>query len=109
MVDFLFFEHPVMDEDDWKTVSSDSEALAILEAAIAAYESCAFEPEELHRVTGRSPSRLDASLRKRRRRSGWRSRESGSGRRCSSRWRSSGGRRCWSVCGARGSRLETVG
>ena len=51
MVDFLFLEHPMMNEDDWKTVSADPQAKAIVDAAVAAYGSCDFEPEELHRVT----------------------------------------------------------
>jgi glutamyl-tRNA synthetase len=52
MVDFLFLEHPMIDEGDWKTVAADDSAKSILDAAIVAYESCEFEPEELHRVTG---------------------------------------------------------
>jgi glutamyl-tRNA synthetase len=52
MVDFLFLEHPVIDKDAWAVVAADESAKAILDAAIAAYESCEFEPEELHRVTG---------------------------------------------------------
>jgi glutamyl-tRNA synthetase len=64
MVDFLFFEHPLMDEDDWKLVSADPEARAILDAAIAAYESCAFESEELHRVTGEVAASVGRKLAK---------------------------------------------
>jgi glutamyl-tRNA synthetase len=52
MVDFLFLEHPIIDDDDWKAVESDESATAILDLAISAYESCEFEPDELHRVTG---------------------------------------------------------
>jgi glutamyl-tRNA synthetase len=52
MVDFLFFEHPVIDAAAWETVVADQEAKAILDGAISAYENCEFEPEELHRVTG---------------------------------------------------------
>ena len=51
MVDFLFLEHPVINGDDWKVVAADESARAILDAAILAYESAEFEPEELHRVT----------------------------------------------------------
>jgi glutamyl-tRNA synthetase len=52
MVDFLFLEHPVIDPDAWAAVAADEAAGPILDAAIAAYESCEFDPEELHRVTG---------------------------------------------------------
>ena len=52
MVDFLFLEHPVIDRDAWAAVAADENAKSIIEAAIVAYESCEFEPEELHRVTG---------------------------------------------------------
>ena len=51
MVDFLFFDQPVLDKDDWDAVARDEEAKAILDAAIAAYSECEFVPEELHRVT----------------------------------------------------------
>jgi glutamyl-tRNA synthetase len=51
MVDFLFLDHPMINKDDWEGIASDEHSAAILDAAIAAYESCAFEPEELHRVT----------------------------------------------------------
>jgi glutamyl-tRNA synthetase len=52
MVDFLFLEHPVIDPEAWAFVAADESAKSILDAAIAAYGSCEFEPEELHRVTG---------------------------------------------------------
>jgi glutamyl-tRNA synthetase len=52
MVDFLFLEHPIIDPEAWAFVAADESAKAILDAAIAAYGSCEFEPEELHRVTG---------------------------------------------------------
>jgi glutamyl-tRNA synthetase len=52
MVDFLFLEHPIIDKEAWAAVAADESAKAILDAAITAYESCEFEPEELHRVTG---------------------------------------------------------
>jgi glutamyl-tRNA synthetase len=51
MVDFLFFEHPLIDADDWEKIAADPEAKVILDGAIASYENCDFEPEELHRVT----------------------------------------------------------
>jgi glutamyl-tRNA synthetase len=52
MVDFLFLEHPLIDPDAWAFVAADESAKSILDAAIVAYGSCEFEPEELHRVTG---------------------------------------------------------
>lgn len=51
MVDFLFLEHPIIDDADWKFVAADEGAQSILDAAISAYESCAFEAGELHSVT----------------------------------------------------------
>jgi glutamyl-tRNA synthetase len=51
MVDFLFLESPIFDDADWRSVVADPESKVILDAAIEAYESCDFEPEELHRVT----------------------------------------------------------
>ena len=35
MVDFLFFEHPIIDPAAWATVAADEEAKAILDAAIS--------------------------------------------------------------------------
>jgi glutamyl-tRNA synthetase len=51
MVDFLFFDQPVLNKDDWDAVVRDEGSKAIIDAAIAAYSECSFEPEELHRVT----------------------------------------------------------
>lgn len=51
MVEFLFFEQPVIDAKDWESVAKDESSPAILDAAIAAYESCEFDPESLHEVT----------------------------------------------------------
>ena len=64
MVEFLFFEHPVIDEDAWKTVASDDESKAILDAAIAAYETCEFDPEELHKVTAEVAASVGRKLAK---------------------------------------------
>jgi glutamyl-tRNA synthetase len=51
MVDFLFFEHPLIDKGDWESVAADPDAGRIMEAAIKAYEDCEFVPEVLHKVT----------------------------------------------------------
>jgi glutamyl-tRNA synthetase len=51
MVEFLFFEHPIIDEDAWAAVAADDGSKAILDAVIAAYTTCGFDPEELHTVT----------------------------------------------------------
>jgi glutamyl-tRNA synthetase len=64
MVDFLFFEHPVIDPDAWAAVTKDTEARSILDGAIGAYETCEFEPEELHRVTGLVAESLGRKLAK---------------------------------------------
>jgi glutamyl-tRNA synthetase len=64
MVDFLFLEHPMIDEADWKTVAADDRARSILDAAIVAYEACEFEPEELHRVTGELAESIGRKLAK---------------------------------------------
>jgi glutamyl-tRNA synthetase len=64
MVDFLFFEHPIVDEGSWETVAADGESRVILDAAISAYESCEFVPEELHRVTGELAASVGRKLAK---------------------------------------------
>ena len=64
MVDFLFFEHPIIDEGSWETVAADGESKAILDAAIEAYEICEFAPEELHRVTGEVAASVGRKLAK---------------------------------------------
>lgn len=64
MVEFLFFEHPIIDDDAWRTVAADDESKAILDAAITAYEICEFEPEELHRVTGEIAASVGRKLAK---------------------------------------------
>ncbi|HLH46601.1 MAG TPA: glutamate--tRNA ligase family protein [Acidimicrobiales bacterium] len=53
MVDFLFLEDPALDEASWaKAVVGDPDAGGILQAAAAAYRTCEWSPEALHRVTG---------------------------------------------------------
>jgi glutamyl-tRNA synthetase len=64
MVEFLFFEHPIIDDDAWATVAADTESKAILDAAIAAYEDCEFEPERLHVVTGEVAASVGRKLAK---------------------------------------------
>jgi glutamyl-tRNA synthetase len=52
MVDFLFLERPVIDEDAWHArVAGDRRARDILSAALAAYETCEWSTDELQRVT----------------------------------------------------------
>jgi glutamyl-tRNA synthetase len=51
MVDFLFLEHPMINEEAWQSIAADEHSAAILDAAIEAYGSCDFEAEKLHEVT----------------------------------------------------------
>jgi glutamyl-tRNA synthetase len=65
MVDFLFLENPPVDEAAWaKAVTGDSEAGAILDAAIAAYGEATFEAQVLHEVTLAFTEELGLKLRK---------------------------------------------
>jgi len=64
MVEFLFFEHPIIDAEAWETVAADVESKAILDAAITAYENCEFEPEQLHVVTGEVAASVGRKLAK---------------------------------------------
>jgi hypothetical protein len=69
MVDFLFLEHPIIDKDALGDGCCRRERQGDPRCGHSAYESCEFEPEELHRVTGELQSQLVASLRKRKLRS----------------------------------------
>jgi len=51
MVDFLFLDEPPVDEASWQAVRSDDGATTVLDAALAAYESCPWTAEALHQVT----------------------------------------------------------
>jgi glutamyl-tRNA synthetase len=64
MVEFLFFEHPIIEEDAWRTLEADDVSKAILDAAIAAYETCEFDPETLHVVTGEVAASVGRKLAK---------------------------------------------
>lgn len=64
MVEFLFFEHPIIDKDAWDAVAADDESRAILDSAIAAYETCEFDPDELHKVTGEVAASVGRKLAK---------------------------------------------
>ncbi len=71
MVDFLFLADPVIDEDSWqRAVTKDAAAGAILQSALAAYESCDWASANLHEVTaglgeqfGRSLGKVQAPIR----------------------------------------------
>jgi glutamyl-tRNA synthetase len=64
MVDFLFLDKPVMDEASWKAVGGDPMTRAVLDAAIAAYEDCAWSAEVLHQVTQGLADELGLKLNK---------------------------------------------
>jgi glutamyl-tRNA synthetase len=51
MVDFLFLEAPVIDQDAWRTVAADEVAPSILDRAIEAYGEAAWSATALHEVT----------------------------------------------------------
>ncbi|HEX3392970.1 MAG TPA: glutamate--tRNA ligase [Acidimicrobiales bacterium] len=52
MVDFLFLEEPCIDDESWaKAVTGLPEAGAVLDDAIAAFESCPWEAEAIHQAT----------------------------------------------------------
>ena len=65
MVDFLFLDEPVIDAASWaKAVTGESDAPAILDAAIAAFTSCEFTAAALHEVTLAFTEALGSKLRK---------------------------------------------
>ncbi|MGH9226509.1 MAG: glutamate--tRNA ligase [Acidimicrobiales bacterium] len=51
LVDFLFCEEPVVDRASWDKVMSTPTAAAVLDAAIAEYETCEWTAAVLHEVT----------------------------------------------------------
>ena len=51
LVDFLFLEEPVVDEESWAKATRDPASGAVLEDAIAAYADCAWEAPTLRDVT----------------------------------------------------------
>ena len=65
MIDFLFLEDPAYDEAAVsKTIESDPAAGQILDAALDAYASAAFEPTVLHEATVALSDGLGMKLRK---------------------------------------------
>jgi glutamyl-tRNA synthetase len=62
MVDFLFLEEPVIDEESWKAVEKD--AAAVLDAASAAYRDSEWAAEVLHRATQEIADNLGRKLNK---------------------------------------------
>jgi glutamyl-tRNA synthetase len=64
MVDFLFLAEPVLDEQSWAAVCSDEAAGVILDAALAAYASCAWDAEVLHAVTRELADSVGLKLRR---------------------------------------------
>jgi glutamyl-tRNA synthetase len=71
MVDFLFLADPPIDEDSWqKAIGRDEVAQQILRAATEVYASCAWNYDELYRVTtelgqpfGRNLGKVQAPIR----------------------------------------------
>ncbi len=51
MVDFLFLDEPVVDEESWAAVAADASAPAVLDAALDRYRECEWTAEALHRCT----------------------------------------------------------
>ncbi|MGH9121466.1 MAG: glutamate--tRNA ligase, partial [Acidimicrobiales bacterium] len=51
MVDFLFREEPLVDEDSWEAVVKDEAAPAVLDGALALYGECEWTAEVLHVAT----------------------------------------------------------
>ena len=51
MVDFLFLEAPVIDDETWASLAADDTAAAVLAGAAEAYASCPFEAEALKAAT----------------------------------------------------------
>ncbi len=65
MIDFLFLENPPIDAAAWtKAVTGDRDAIAILDAAIAAYKETEFDAQVLHEVTLAFTEQLGMKLRK---------------------------------------------
>ena len=65
MVDFAFLDGPPEDEASWqKAVVGDSGAAEILRAALAAYESCPWDPASLRAVTEQLGEAVGRTLRK---------------------------------------------
>jgi glutamyl-tRNA synthetase len=65
MVAFLFLEDPPIDEEAWaKSITGDRDAAAILDAAIGAYGTAAFDAASLHAVTLAFTEALEMKLRK---------------------------------------------
>jgi glutamyl-tRNA synthetase len=65
MVAFLFLEDPPIDEEAWaKSITGDRDAAAILDAAIAAYGTAAFDAASLHAVTLAFTEALEMKLRR---------------------------------------------
>lgn len=62
MVDFLFVDEPEFDEAAWNQVAGDAGAPAILDAALAAYADCPWDPESLHQVTAAMADRVGRKL-----------------------------------------------
>jgi glutamyl-tRNA synthetase len=63
LVDFLFLADPPMDEPSWqKAVAGDDVARQILRGALDAYATCAWERDELHRVTAELGESLGRKL-----------------------------------------------
>ena len=54
MVGFAFVDEPVFDEGAWRAVEGDPTAPAVLDAALVAYEGCAWEADELRTASPRS-------------------------------------------------------
>jgi glutamyl-tRNA synthetase len=51
MVDFLFLDEPLLDENSWAAVVADDSAPAVLDGALAAYQECEWTAEALHSAT----------------------------------------------------------
>jgi glutamyl-tRNA synthetase len=64
MVAFAFVDEPAMDDDAWRALERDTDAPVVLDAAWAAYEHCAWEADELHRVTRALGEELGLKLKK---------------------------------------------
>ncbi len=51
MVDFLFLDKPLVEEDSWEAVVRDETAPAVLDGAMALYRECEWTAEVLHSAT----------------------------------------------------------
>ncbi|HEY5024543.1 MAG TPA: glutamate--tRNA ligase [Acidimicrobiales bacterium] len=70
MVDFLFLEEPLIDEESWESVQNDDTAGTVLDGASDTYQACAWTPDALHRATqdladglGRKLNKVQAPIR----------------------------------------------